>query len=86
MEKVFIKFHDITFAYESAAEPLLLNLTLHISPGWTGIVGANGVGKTTLLKLTAGLLPPAKGQIERPDHSFYCPQHTGLAYPAVSQP
>ncbi len=38
-----------------------------LTPG-TGLVvmGANGVGKTTLLRVLAGLLPPACGQFIRP--------------------
>ena len=41
-----------------------LNLTLE--PGAAAIVtGANGVGKSSLIRLAAGLLRPAAGQVER---------------------
>jgi macrolide transport system ATP-binding/permease protein len=74
--KTFLKFHSVTFTYDTAPEPLLENVSLHAATGWTGVIGANGTGKTTLLKLATGLLVPVKGSIERPWDSFYCPQRT----------
>jgi ATP-binding cassette subfamily F protein uup len=48
----------------TAATPrwLFRHLTLTLRPGQcTGIVGRNGVGKTTLLKLCLGQIPPTEG-------------------------
>lgn len=48
----------------SAAHPrwLFRHLNLKLEPGQcTGIVGRNGVGKTTLLKLCLGQIPPSEG-------------------------
>jgi len=43
---------------------LFRHLTLSLRPGQcTGIVGRNGVGKTTLIKLCLGQLPPAEGTV-----------------------
>ncbi len=39
-----------------------LNLDLHARQSW-GLLGVNGVGKTTLLHTLAGLRPPASGQV-----------------------
>ncbi|HEX6301292.1 MAG TPA: ABC transporter ATP-binding protein [Acidimicrobiia bacterium] len=39
----------------------LRDLTLQIPPGVTGLVGANGAGKTTMLRLILGLLHPTAG-------------------------
>lgn len=39
----------------------LRDLTLQIPPGVTGLVGANGAGKTTMLRLILGLLHPTSG-------------------------
>jgi macrolide transport system ATP-binding/permease protein len=76
MSNDFIKFHHISFSYDSSSAPLLHGLTIHLAPGWTGVVGANGTGKTTLLMLAAGLLAPEKGFVEHPYPAFYCPQRT----------
>jgi len=76
MSRLFVRFHHVTFAYPSAAEPLFRDLSLHLPRGWSGVVGANGTGKTTLLKLAAGRLTPDTGTIEAPTRAVYCPQRT----------
>ncbi len=51
---------------EGADRTLLCNLSLTISSGdRIGVVGINGVGKTTLLKIIAGALRPDSGIIRR---------------------
>src|SRR3569623_1907708 len=42
---------------------LFADLTLALGPERTGLVGRNGVGKTTLLKLILGELQPASGAV-----------------------
>lgn len=71
-----LSFHHITFAHENALAPLLENVTAHFPAGWTGIVGANGAGKTTILHLAAGNLQPEQGTVRRPDPIVFCPQRT----------
>ncbi len=41
----------------------LRDLTLQIPRGVTGLVGANGAGKTTMLRLLLGLLHPTRGRM-----------------------
>jgi ATPase subunit of ABC transporter with duplicated ATPase domains len=41
------------------------------------LIGSNGVGKSTLLKIMAGLLPPASGQVQASSPPYYVPQHFG---------
>jgi ABC-2 type transport system ATP-binding protein len=41
----------------------LKDLTLQVPPGLTGLVGANGAGKTTMLRLMLGLLHPTDGSM-----------------------
>ncbi len=40
-----------------------------------GVVGENGIGKTTFVKLLAGILPPDKGGITKPVTISYKPQY-----------
>jgi len=48
---------------------LFAHLDLLLRPGMRlGVVGANGTGKTTLLRLLAGELEPSAGSIRRADH------------------
>ncbi|MBN2134899.1 MAG: ABC-F family ATP-binding cassette domain-containing protein [Acidobacteria bacterium] len=71
-----IIFQNVTFLYDGAAEPLFRDLSLQFSRGWTGIVGANGVGKSTILKLSSGLLEPREGRVIIPEFTLYCEQRT----------
>jgi branched-chain amino acid transport system ATP-binding protein len=44
--------------------PVLGNVDLHVRRGeWVAVIGANGVGKSTLLKTIAGLLGAASGSV-----------------------
>jgi len=76
MSRLFVRFHHVTFAYPSGVEPLFSDLSLHLPAGWSGVVGANGTGKTTLLKLATGQLTSDAGAIEAPTRTVYCPQRT----------
>lgn len=57
-----IEVEDLSFAYNGA--PVLENVRLRIEPGdFTALIGPNGGGKTTLLKLLLGLLKPDRGVV-----------------------
>ena len=57
-----IEIHNVTFAY--TREPVLSNVSLVVPPEeFLGIIGPNGGGKTTLVKLILGLLRPHGGSI-----------------------
>ena len=59
-----IQFKEVDFSYSSKVK-LLMNLNLRFEPGRIhGLLGKNGEGKSTLLKLVAGLLFPKKGKVE----------------------
>ncbi|RQD67948.1 MAG: ABC transporter ATP-binding protein [Tindallia sp. MSAO_Bac2] len=58
----YVSFEQVTHQY--GAHPVLEDTTLYIEPTTKlGIVGANGTGKTTLLKMLAGRLKPDSGNI-----------------------
>lgn len=44
-----------------AGKPVLAGITLHLTAARIGIVGRNGSGKTSLLRLMAGLVAPSEG-------------------------
>ncbi|MCI2429595.1 metal ABC transporter ATP-binding protein [Candidatus Acetothermia bacterium] len=57
-----VEIENLSFGY--GAEPVLENLSLSVQRGaLLGLIGPNGGGKTTLLKLVLGLLPAPSGRI-----------------------
>ncbi len=58
------EFDHVTFAYPGTARPVLDGLDLRIEPGQrVALVGENGQGKTTLVKLITRLYDPTSGRI-----------------------
>lgn len=61
---VSLTFEDICFKYPTAERNVLENVNFHVSSGETlAIVGRNGAGKTTIIKLLCRLYEPQKGRI-----------------------
>lgn len=59
-----ILIENLTFAYQKN-HAVLQNINLKIDSGESvGIIGANGVGKSTLLKILIGLLPEYEGNVK----------------------
>ena len=64
-----VRTKDVYFRYERAAEPVIRGLDLEIQKGELYcLLGGNGSGKTTTLKLMAGLLRPQRGKITLRDN------------------
>ncbi len=78
-----LTFEAVTFAYEQMTFPLLSRASFAFPAGWTGVVGANGAGKTTVLKLATGGLQPDSGSIRGPGAAIYCEQRTDEAPPGL---
>ncbi|WP_075883874.1 metal ABC transporter ATP-binding protein [Candidatus Protochlamydia sp. W-9] len=58
-----IKVDHLTFCYDNST--ILSDISFEVNPGeFIGIIGPNGGGKTTLLKLIMGFLKPENGKIE----------------------
>ncbi|MBW2514466.1 MAG: ABC-F family ATP-binding cassette domain-containing protein [Deltaproteobacteria bacterium] len=76
MADLSVVFQNVNFAYGKATQALFTDLSLHLTKGWTGIVGANVVGKSTILKLATGELEPLSGDVAIPEFPIYCPQRT----------
>jgi ABC-2 type transport system ATP-binding protein len=47
------------------------DISCRITPGITGLLGANGAGKSTMLKLASGQLRPSLGQVRIGDHAAW---------------
>lgn len=79
---------NVTRRFGGDGPPALDGITMTIRPGrMTGLVGPDGAGKTTLIRLLAGLLDPTEGAVTvlgepatRADRSRigYMPQRFGL--------
>ena len=62
MNQSIIKVRDLNFSYNG--QPVLRDVDLEIAAGdFMAMIGPNGGGKTTLLKLMLGLLSADRGQI-----------------------
>ena len=58
------EFRNISFAYPGTERPVLKNLDLRLEPGErVALIGENGQGKTTIVKLLTRLYDPFEGQI-----------------------
>ncbi|MCB2412044.1 ATP-binding cassette domain-containing protein, partial [Demequina sp. TTPB684] len=55
------------------------DLSFSLPHGLSGIVGRNGIGKTTLARLVTADLEPSSGSVTRPERLAYVPQHVALA-------
>jgi len=59
-----IEFRDVTFSYPGSDRPILRNLNLFLKPDERiALIGENGEGKTTIVKLLTRLYDPTAGQI-----------------------
>lgn len=65
---------NISYTYPAAAEPALRGVSATFPQGWTGIVGDNGGGKTTLALVACGVLRPDAGVVSPALVACYCAQ------------
>jgi len=64
---------DLSFNWPDGS-PVLSGLTVSFGPGRTGLIGVNGSGKSTRLRLIAGDLRPATGTVRASGEVGYLPQ------------
>ena len=85
MSQPIIQLHNITATYPEKTALKNVNLTVY-DDDYLGIIGPNGGGKTTLIKIILGLLKPKEGTIKffknglEADHirMGYLPQYTDI--------
>ncbi|HEX5568055.1 MAG TPA: ATP-binding cassette domain-containing protein [Streptomyces sp.] len=68
---------DLHFTWPDGT-PVFEDLHLTVGPGRTGLIGLNGTGKSTLLKLLAGELAPARGSVRASGEVGHLPQNAPL--------
>lgn len=72
-----ITLDHISYAYPSQP-PLFADLSAVFSAPLTGLIGDNGCGKTTLMRLILGDLTPESGSVVAPERMAHLPQDLGL--------
>ena len=72
-----VSIAHLHFAHPSQP-PLFEDLSAVFSAPLTGLIGDNGCGKTTLMRLILGDLTPDSGSLAAPERMAYLPQDLGL--------
>ena len=63
-----LKVKDVFYTYPEASEATIRGVTLDVARNsWVAFVGTTGSGKTTMIDLLLGLLPPDSGEIALDD-------------------
>jgi energy-coupling factor transporter ATPase len=76
----------LTFSYPGSGEPALSDVSFGLRPGeYVGVVGPNGGGKSTLVRLLNGLLRPESGSVRVSGHDpatepFEVRRHLGVLF------
>ncbi|NMM93609.1 ATP-binding cassette domain-containing protein [Bifidobacterium oedipodis] len=78
---IVLTLSHLSYTYPDAPTPLFEDVSATFPIGWSAIIGDNGIGKTTLMRLAIGTLRPDSGTISPAPESLvvaYCPQHIDL--------
>lgn len=64
----------ISYTYPGAATPAIVDVSATFPAGWTGLIGDNGCGKTTLARVVARQIAPDAGSMSPHLFAAYCQQ------------
>lgn len=73
-----LTINHVSYRYPGASNIALTDISATFPKGWTGLVGDNGCGKSTLAMIAAGLLVPLSGTTTPALLSSYCPQDSSI--------
>lgn len=63
-EGVSLQVKDLSYQYDKGSKQIFSNVNITVDAGESvALIGASGIGKTTLLKVMSGLLTPESGEI-----------------------
>ena len=68
----------VSYTHPAAQDPILNTVTIAFAQGWTGLLGDNGCGKSTLARIACGLIEPDAGSVTRGLFCTYCPQEADV--------
>ncbi|WP_138204549.1 ABC transporter ATP-binding protein [Haloimpatiens lingqiaonensis] len=78
-DKSIIELNEVWFRYEKNGQDIIKDLSLEVDAGEIySIVGGNGTGKTTMLRLIAGLCQPYRGTVKYNDVDVFKKRETIL--------
>ncbi len=82
MDDAFLTADNVNYIFEDGPLHVLADVSLSIQAGaFVALAGPSGVGKSTLLRLLAGLLRPSSGQITIAGHpAYHTPEPIGLVF------
>jgi ATPase subunit of ABC transporter with duplicated ATPase domains len=80
-----IAVSDLSYAHPGG-DMLFAGVSFRLTSGrHAGLVGANGVGKSTLMRIAAGLLEPLEGAVSIDGHVLYMAQDVGTGEGSVRE-
>jgi ABC-2 type transport system ATP-binding protein len=81
MNALIAKAEGVVKKFAKAPEPALNGVTISITAGkMTGLVGPDGAGKTTLIRILAGLIDPDSGHVEVLGQAATAADRTRIGY------
>ena len=80
-----LNLSNINYCYPQAEEPILSGVSVTFPQGWTGVVGDNGCGKTTLARIACSDLVPDAGIVSPRLVSSYCVQDATIPPEALDE-
>lgn len=74
-----ITLNDVSYSYPGSTQTVLDGVRAVFPVGWTGIIGNNGCGKSTLARIATGMLTPDSGTVSpRGLVVAYCEQDAAI--------